>query len=228
MRDPAQLLVRYPRAVVLAYVAITVLLGLAARNVRIEGSIESVLPLRDPAVQYYAEVRAQFGSDDIGVVGVRTRDLLTPETLTKIARVTDQLSTIDGVERVLSLTNAVDPAVDVFDPPKLVPNIPPTAEDIANLKAKLGAMPLYANNLVAPDYRGAAINVVFKNLTDAQYADLHIDDRITEVLARETGPEQFFYTGASRVKQEAVRLMRRDLMFFTPLALVCVLLILWF
>ena len=228
MRDPAQLLVRFPRTVVLAYLAATVLLGVAALHVRIEGSIESILPRHDPAVRYYADIRTAFGSDDIGVVGVRAPDLFSAPTLTKIARVTDRLAAIEGVERVLSLTNTVDPAADVFDPPKLLPNIPPAAEDIAALKAKLAVTPLYANNLVAPDGRGAAINVVFRNLTDAEYADLRIDEHIADILAAEAGPEEFFYTGASRVKQAAVRLMRQDLLRFTPLALICVLLILWF
>jgi predicted RND superfamily exporter protein len=228
MRNLAELLVRFPRTVVVAYVAATVLLGLAARNVRIEGSIESILPRHDPAVQFYADVRSAFGSDDIGVVGVRAPDLFSTATLTKIAHVTDRLAAVDGVERVLSLTNTVDPAADVFDPPKLLPNIPPSAADIATLKAKLAATPLYSNNLVAPDYQGAAINVVLRNLTDAEYADRHIDEHIAAILASEAGPEQFFYTGASRVKHAAVLLMRRDLLRFTPLALVCVLAILWF
>jgi predicted RND superfamily exporter protein len=228
MRDPAQLLVQHPRTVVLTYTVATVLFALAARQVRVEGSIESILPRHDPAVQYYAGVRAQFGSDDIAVVGVRTPTLFAPETLAKIARVTDRLAAIEGVDRVLSLTNTVDPAADVFDPPKLLPRIPPTDADIAALKVKLAATPLYANNLVAPDYHGAAINVVFRDLTDTEYADLDIDEHIADVLRSEPGPEQFFYTGASRVKQSAVRLMRRDLLRFTPVAVGCVLLILWF
>src|SRR3954471_5520352 len=125
MRDPAELIVRHPLPVVMTYLVATVLLGFAARHVRIEGSIESVLPRHDPAVQYYADVRQQFGSDDIGVVGVRAPNLFSPETLTKIQRVTDRLAEIAGVERVLSLTNTVDPAADVFNPPKLLPNMPP-------------------------------------------------------------------------------------------------------
>ena len=96
------------------------------------------------------------------------RDIFAPATLTKIARVTDQLAAINGVERVLSLTNTVDPAADVFNPPPLLPNIPPSAADIAALKAKLAATPLYAQNLVAPDGNGAAINVVFRPMTDAR------------------------------------------------------------
>ncbi len=150
-------------------------------------------------MQFYDDVRAAFGSDDIAVVGVRATDIFAPATLTKIAHVTDQLAAINGVERVLSLTNTVDPAADVFNPPPLLPPIPPSGADIAALKAKLAATPLYAQNLVAPDGNGAAINVVFRPMTDAQYAELGIDERIAAILAEANGPEQFVYTGVSRI-----------------------------
>ncbi|HSQ00033.1 MAG TPA: MMPL family transporter [Candidatus Dormibacteraeota bacterium] len=206
----------------------TILLGLAAWHVRIEASMSSILRADDPGVQYYDDVRAAFGSDDIAVVGVRATDIFAPATLEKIARVTDQLAAIKGVERVLSLTNTVDPAADVFNPPPLLPAIPPSAADIAALKAKLAATPLYAQNLVAPDGNGAAINVVFRPMTDAEYADLGIDERIAEILAGAGGPEQFVYTGVSRITRSAVTLMRRDLVRFTPIAVACVMAVLWF
>jgi predicted RND superfamily exporter protein len=228
MRTTADLLLRFPRAVLIGCLALTVLLGLAARDLRIEGSLQSVLPADDPGVRYYAGIREAFGSDDIAVVGVRADDIFAPQTLVKLAQVTDQLAALDGVERVLSLTNTVDPAADVFDPPKLLPHIPPRPADIAALKEKLAANPIYAQNLVAPDGRGAAINVVFRPMTDAQYADLQLDARIAAVLAEATGPEQFVYTGVSRVTQAAVRLMRQDLLRFTPLAVTAVMVVLWF
>ncbi|MDX2167398.1 MAG: MMPL family transporter [Deltaproteobacteria bacterium] len=228
MRTTADLLLRFPRSVLLACLALTVLLGLAARGLRIEGSLQSVLPADDPGVRYYDGVREAFGSDDIAVVGVRADDLFASATLVKLARVTDQLAALDGVERVLSLTNTVDPAADVFDPPKLLPHIPPRPADIAALKEKLAANPVYAQNLVARDGRGAAINVVFKPMSDAEYADLRLDERIAAILAEATGPEQFVYTGVSRVTQAAVHLMRRDLLRFTPLAVAAVMIVLWF
>jgi predicted RND superfamily exporter protein len=55
-------------------------------------------------VQYYADVRDQFGSGDIAVVGVRAPHVFNVPTLTKIARVTDRLAALDGVEQVVSLT----------------------------------------------------------------------------------------------------------------------------
>ena len=223
----ARWLVRYPVLFVAANLLVTAVLGVYALRIRIESSLESVLPAGDPEVEYYTRVRATFGSDDVGVVGVRADDIFAPATVEKIARVTDALARISGVERVLSIANAVDPAEDVFKPPRLLPSIPPSSAEVQDLKQKLRNTPLYGKNLVADDFKGAAINVFFRNLTDAEYQDLGIDDKVGRVLEAETGPERFFYTGAAHVKQAAVEFMRHDLFRFTPIALLVILLVLW-
>src|SRR5881409_842908 len=224
----ARWLARHPLAVVVANVVVTAVLGFYALQLRIEISLESMLPAGDPKVEYYAQTRAVFGSDDVAVVGVRARDIFAPSTIAKIARVTDEIAKVDGVEHVLSIANAVDPAADVLHPPRLLPRIPPEPEEVEALKKKLVATPLYGKNLVADDFTGAAINVFFKNLNDEQYLDLGIDRKITDILAARRGPEELFYTGAAHVKQATVDLLRRDLVRFTPLALGLVLVVLWF
>jgi len=221
----ARWLVRHPAWVVVANVLVTLGLGLYAVHVRIESTIESILPAGDPEIAYYGAARSAFGSDDVAVVGVEAYDLFAAPTLEKIARVTDALSRIPGVDRVLSITNAVDPASDVFEPPPLLPHLPPSRAEIEALKKKLASTPLYGKNLVGDDFRSAAINVFFKNLTDAQYLDLGIDEKIRDVLEKEHG--SFAYTGAAHVKQAAVELMRHDLLRFTPVALALVLIVLW-
>jgi len=225
METFARWLVRHPLWAVAANVLVTAALGVSALHIRIESSIGSVLPAGDPEVSYYDSVRATFGSDDVAVVGVTAQDLFATETLDKIARLTDALSRVPGVERVLSITNAVDPAADVFEPPLLLPHVPPEPGEVAALKTKLATTPLYGKNLVADDFQGAAINIFFKNLTDAQYRDLDIDAKIRNVLDEEHGT--FYYTGAAHLKQVAVEMMRRDLLRFTPIALGLVLLVLW-
>src|SRR6058998_476359 len=224
----ARWLARHPLAVVVVNLAVTAALGAFALHLRIENSLESMLPAHDPKVEYYAQTRAIFGSDAVGVVGMRAQNIFAPATIEKIARVTDLIAKVEGVERVLSIANAVDPAADVLHPPRLLPRIPPEPEEVEALKKKLVATPLYGKNLVADDFTGAAINVFFKNLNDEQYLDLGVDRKITDILATRQGPEELFYTGAAHVKQAAVELMRRDLVRFTPIALVLVLIVLWF
>ncbi len=223
----ARWLARHPVPVVAANLALAAVLGLQAMHIRIENSLESMLPAGDPEVEYYNQTRSIFGSDDVAVVGVRSDDIFAPATIVKLAHVTDAIARVEGVEHVLSVTNAVDPAADVMDPPRLLPRIPPAPEEVAGLKEKLRTTPLYGKNLVADDFRGAAINIFFRNVSDAQYLDLGIDGKIMDILRAEGGPERFFYTGAAHVKQSAVELMRRDILRFTPIALSLVLLVLW-
>jgi predicted RND superfamily exporter protein len=224
----ARWLTRHPLVVVTVNLAVAAALGVFALHIRIESSLESMLPAGDPKVAYYNETRAIFGSDDVAVIGVRAENVFAPATMEKIERVTEALARIKpGVERVVSIANAVDPAANVFNPPRLLEHIPPSPQEVAALQAKLRATPLYGKNLVSDDFRGAAINVFLETLTDTRYQDLEIDRKIIAVLDGERGPEEFFYTGAAHVKQAAVELMRRDLVRFTPLALMVVVFVLW-
>ncbi|MGH9200419.1 MAG: efflux RND transporter permease subunit, partial [Vicinamibacterales bacterium] len=224
----ARWLVRHPLAVVGANLLVTLVLGFYAVQIRVESSLASVLPKGDPDADYYAKVRQTFGGDNVAVVGVRTEDLFSESTLNKIAAVTDALGKINGVEAVVSITNAPDPAADILDPPPLLPQIPPTQDQIAALKDNLTTIPLYGKNLVADDFKGAAINIFFKNLTDTEYADLGIDEKIEALLAAQKGPERFHYTGAAHITYAGLKLLRQDLVRFTPIALALVLACFWF
>ena len=223
MNSLARWMVRRPWFVVAANMAVTALLGSFAFGVRVESSLSSVLPAGDPQIEYYAKVRETFGSDDVGVVGVRADDIFAASTMTKIARVTDALAKVKGVQLVLSITNTPDIAQDVINQPKLLPRIPPSKEELEALKKKLRAIPFYGKNLIADDFKGAAINVFFQNLTDVQYYDFGVERNIRQILDQEAGPEKFYFTGAAHLTQSALELMRRDLQLFTPIALVLVL-----
>jgi uncharacterized protein len=219
----ARWMVRHPKLCLVTNLAVTLVLGLFALRIRVESSLSSVLPAGDPQIEYYAKVRETFGSDDVAMVGMRAENIFAPSTITKIARLTDAIAKVKGVQSVISITNAPDLAEDVINKPRLLPHIPPSAAEVETLKKKLKAIPLYGKNLVAEDFKGVAINVFLQNLTDVQYYDLGIDRRIGEILQAEQGPETFYFTGAAHLTQSALELMRRDLGLFTPIALVLVL-----
>jgi predicted RND superfamily exporter protein len=227
MNSFARSMVRHPLVVIGANLLATAILGLYALHIRVESSLASVLPAGDPDVEYYAKVREIFGSDDIVIVGVRADDLFAASTLKKIARITNSLAKVPGVSWVASITNAPDLAEDPFGKKPLLPRIPPTLGEIEALKKKLAASPLLGKGLVADDYKGTAINLFLENLTDVQYSDLQIDQKIREILAKESGPELFYFTGVAHVMQSMLGLMTQDLVRFTPIALALVLIVFW-
>src|SRR5262249_6355406 len=133
-----------------------------------------------------------------------------------------------GVERVFSLTNSPDIAANALAPPRLLRRIPPTPEDVEDLKGRLDDVPFYSRNLVADDRHGTAINVFRKPLSNAEYEALHIDERIAASLDAERTPtDRFYFTGGSHLTREAVTMMRADVLYFTRIAIVLVLAALW-
>src|SRR5256712_7009956 len=59
----ARWLTRHPLAVVVANLAVTAVLGLYAVHIRIENSLESMLPAGDPKVAYYNATNNQTTGD---------------------------------------------------------------------------------------------------------------------------------------------------------------------
>jgi Predicted exporters of the RND superfamily len=55
----------------------------------LDSSLSTLLPANDPAKRFYDQVVRRFGSDDINVIGIVAPDVFTPETLSKIKRITD-------------------------------------------------------------------------------------------------------------------------------------------
>jgi predicted RND superfamily exporter protein len=224
----ARWLLRHPLLVVAAHAAITAALAAFALQIRFENTLGSLLPPDHPDVVFYEKARTEFGSDDVAVIGVGAHDLFTPQAIAKIAQVTDELAKIDGVEKVVSITNAPDPSALTPEgvPLRLLRNVPPSAADLAALREKLQSIPLYRNTLVAADLRGAAINVFFRPMSDTEYRDLDIDRHIQRTLAAARGT--FHHTGILHLRQAAVDLMREDLLRFTPIAMAVMIAVLWF
>ncbi len=72
----ALLVTEYPRTVIAVVSAITVLMGIAALNVKIDPDPWKMIPEQDPAVVYWQEVEDLFGRSDAVIIAV-----VAPETI---------------------------------------------------------------------------------------------------------------------------------------------------
>ena len=219
MESLYRLVIRRPWPILTVIFLLTLFFAYHARHIRIDSSLDSLLPEGDPEKHYYEEVRRLFGSDDVAVIAVITDNIYTPHTLQKIHRLTEEFRKIPEVKSVLSLTNAKDVVADVLgeQPALLIPQIPATLEEAAPLKEKLAQQPLYLNLLVSPDGRAAAINVSFlESVTEAAFLERGIDEKIQAIVDREQGPEQIYYTGLPHFKAASAKAQREDLAFLLP------------
>ena len=234
MRRPPELMeslyrsiVAHARWIIAATALVTVFLGWQASRITVDSSVEALLPEHDPERQYYNEIRKLYGSDEIGFIGVFAGDVYRPEVLEKISRLTNDIEKVEGVAKVLSLTNLPDPVAGIQVLPPLVPKIPANAAESAALRNKLADRPLYQKVFVSEDGRAAAINISFEDMADDEFARRGIDQKIEAMVEAARGPEEIHYTGLPHMKVYTANALWSDLAEFVPLTLAIIVAVLF-
>src|SRR5215475_1445796 len=97
------LIVRRPKSIIFFIFLLTGFFAYHAQHIRLDSSVESLLPKGDPEKAYYDEVRSLFGSDEVGVIGIIADNVYTPSVLGKIKRLTEEIRQIPEVKNVISL-----------------------------------------------------------------------------------------------------------------------------
>ncbi|MBI3801304.1 MAG: MMPL family transporter [Deltaproteobacteria bacterium] len=223
MQRVSHLIVDRPKAILFLIFLLTGFFAYHARNIHLDSSVDSLLARNDPEKGYYDEVRRQFGSDEIGVIGVIADNIYTPPVLQKIKRLTDEIKKIPEVKDVISLTNVQDIITSVAkEYTLLVPDVDAPHAVLEELRNKLADQPVYLKNLVSADGRASAINIFFANLGDDEFFRRGVDDTIQALVERENGPEKLYYTGLPHFKVHSTRAMWGDLTLFIPLTLLLI------
>ena len=151
--------------------------AIESRHFRLEASSESIVLENDRALNDYRASRERYGSDDFLIVTYAPfEDLWSPASLAHLTRLRDALARVQSVKAVVSILD--------------VPLVNSSKVSIAELSRGGGALrtlqtpgidrelarkeflesPIYQNNLVSPDGRTTALQVIFKE--DTTYATL--------------------------------------------------------
>lgn len=221
--------VRFPRTVVAVIAAVTLGFGVVATEIRVNSSVDNLLPQDDPERIYYEEVKRVFGSDEAGVIAVFADDVFAPSTIAKIAALSKDLTAVEGVREVLSLATVKGVETDQWGAVRvgrLLHEPPATVEEARAFRERLLSNRFYAGKLVSPDETATGIAILFDSLTDEEFIEQDIDGQIRAVVARYEGPEEFAITGIQTLKVNSARMMEEDLQRFLPISLVVVIFVL--
>jgi uncharacterized protein len=163
MQALARFIVR--KSVAWATVVIVLLLALVslitAARVKHDDDVLAFLPRTNPEVRLFYDVNKRFGGLDVAVVGLGAPDVLAPDFVGRLAKVTKQLNETEGVAFALSLTSVEDFAAD---PQKggirvayLVDAVPKDAAEQDALREKVMSREHIVGNLIAADGKAALI-----------------------------------------------------------------------
>jgi predicted RND superfamily exporter protein len=221
-----RLVARRPSAILIATALLTLVALQGIVDLRtgefrlwVDPSIDLLLPEGDPDVAFYEHVRQIFGNDEIVLATLEAPDVFEPDVLRRLARASDRLADLPGVDRVLSLSTALDVRgadgdlrIESFLEP-----FPETREQAESVRAAVARNPIYHDLLVSPDGHGVAMLIYFREISDRELVDRGVDREIRAILDEERGDLTARVTGTPIVKVALDRALIRDLMETLPL-----------
>ncbi len=215
-----ELSLNYPKAVILVILAITVLFVAQLPKIRTDTDPKNMLPVTSQVRVYNDQVDRWFAlhKDTIVLGIVNDQGILNSETLTRIARLTDEISKLKGVvaRDVTSFTTAdnVTAEGDLLTVKPLVSKVPQTTEELETLRKMLYENPLFLERLISQDGKTTAIYIPLEPTANGK----EIADEIRKLLAKEKGPEKYYLAGDPIARDTFGAQMFLQMALFSPLA----------
>jgi predicted RND superfamily exporter protein/CRP-like cAMP-binding protein len=191
---------------------------------RIDASVDRLLPENDASREFYDRCRLLFGSDETIVVAIVTDDVFRSDKLATIARLTRRFEEIPGVHHVLSLANAVN-IKGVEDDLEIAPfmrGVPRDPRSLAALRSEVMGNPIYAGNLVSRDARATALILHFGEMTNQAFRLARIDERIEAIADEERGDSEIWITGGPHIRAVGARILLAEALTI-PVTMIAVL-----
>ncbi|HMB69669.1 MAG TPA: MMPL family transporter [bacterium] len=156
---------RHPKWVVALSLLVTVALGLQIPRIVIDTDPENMLPADESARVFHDEVTETFGLYDYVVVGiVREGGVFRPETLARVATLTEAIHDIDGVivDDILAPGDVDDISTTsdgILRVSTLMEEAPETEEGAQRILAQIRVNPVLAGKLASDDGEAMALFV---------------------------------------------------------------------
>ena len=137
-------------------------------------SADSIVLENDADLEYYRNIRARYGSDDYLILTYTPKaDLFSSEELQRLGELRNRLR---KVAHVASVTTILDvpllesPPISLDDFDKGAPTLEQPETDSSLASRELSESPLYRNNLLSPNKKTCAIQVILQR--DETYIEL--------------------------------------------------------
>ena len=174
---------------------VTIYFAMLLPQLRWETDARVYLPKGHPAIKYDERVDEIFGVKDSVIIGIvnEQKGIFNPDTLARIARITDKVAALPGVIAnrpidVASLSTAtvfVGTESSIGSEP-LMTHIPDNSSEIARLKEKVYAnSDILVGNLVSADGKAAMIRAKLKEGINTRYKTYF--EIKCQILPQETG-----------------------------------------
>ena len=190
-------------------------------------STAALIP-KDKEFGFYQKFRQQFGADDGLIIAFKHPNLFSKQVLFWIRNLTDKLSNLDGVESVLSITNADDflgQESDFIVEPLVPTEIPNNQAELKYIHDRALSNALIKGNLVNYSGNATLLLIRTKNHFEKIDYDEYLVNAVKETLEGMPelpglGNNDIKIAGWPVLDVNMAQYMNRDLKFFVPVTII--------
>ncbi len=155
---------------------------------KLDASADSLVLENDDDLKYYRSISSKYGSDDFLVITYAPpHELFTPSALAQLKALQDDVTALDGVDRVVGILNVPllnSPRIPLSELSETARTLETPGVDLQLAKREFLESPFYENLLLSRDGR-----------TTALLAYLEPDARYDELLTRREHLRELKYSG---------------------------------
>lgn len=207
----------------LSVVAISGVTQLKTRN-----NQDSELPATDPIVATKHNIDAIFGDKGVVVIGIEADNIYNPATLQKIKDISEELKSVKYVipDQItsLALANNIKSREWGLEVGRFMEDVPTTPEQIDQLKADVNANALMDGRLVTRD---GTFTLISANVEE-DFDQATVFDQVYKIVEKYQGPEKIYANGDPIFTQEIELGLKRDADVLVPIALLIIMIGLFF
>ncbi len=212
--------VRHPLIVIALVCAVTIfaLVFIPRIQLRLDG--RSLIPSGLPQFAEGDQAAARFELRDLVLIGVgnEVSGVYTPETLQRIARLSDGLSRIDGVVPGSVISISTVPRIELVDgkvetEPLYRPEDQLNKENIQQLRRDVSRRGYNNGLLVSPDGKGAAIIAKVEPVADRYRL---LEDTRSLIASESSGKDSIYLSGSALAQAVLGQATARDLARLIP------------
>jgi len=161
------MVLQHPGAVILCVLAVVSLLAFQTRYFRLDASAETLVLENDEDLRYARQISSRYGQNDFLILTYTPKgSLFSPDTLSALASLRDELSALENVESVRSILDIPllgNPPVSLKDINADLPTLESPGVDIKNAGIELSQSPLCQNLLLSSDSQTTALLINFSD-----------------------------------------------------------------
>ena len=198
-----EIVTRFPKSTIAVFLIITVFFAIQFPKMKIDTDPENMLEQTQADRVFYDKVKKEFGIHDLLVVGIADKEgIFKPDTLKRVANITDEILKIKGViiEDVVSLRTSdnVTSEGGTLVVKRFMGEVPQDQKEIEDLKSALYGNSFFVDKIVSRDGNATSIYIPIEK-KDQSY---RISKEIEGVLKKELTPQQKYYLAGLPIAED--------------------------